>query len=236
MSNPVLMLCPNGLDLTKRAVASVLEQDVPVDLRVVDQASTDGTAEWLQTQIPDVKIWRFDPQLGVSAGWNFGLVDAFRTADHCLVVNNDVVLRSDNYRLLLEDGNGGCFVTGVSVDNIAAMQGTFTKSIRPHPDFSNFLIYKHVWETVGPFDESMVHYCSDGDYHLRMHQAGIEAYTIGIPFYHYASGTLKTATEIVRLSIEAQADRDRDTFEKKWGYRIGSVDYYYEFSRKPSNG
>jgi len=75
----------------------------------------------------------------------------------------------------------------------------------------------------------MVLYCSDADYHLRMHQAGIEAYTIGIPFCHYASGTLKSATFAERNKIEQQADADRAVFEKKWGCKVGSPEYYALF-------
>ncbi len=63
----------------------------------------------------------------------------------------------------------------------------------------------------------------------QFHQAGIEAYTIGIPFFHYASGTLKSATEDEHRRISNQADRDRDTFEKKWGCEVGSPDYYRKF-------
>jgi GT2 family glycosyltransferase len=143
------------------------------------------------------------------------------------VVNNDVVLRPDTYRSLLEDG--GDFVTAVSVDSMAGIEGEWRKAPRPHPDFSCFLIRKNVWDKVGGFDESMWLYASDGDYHLRMHKAGIEAYTIGGPFFHYASGTLKTASPGEKAAIERQADKDRYTFEKKWGVKVGTEDYYAIF-------
>lgn len=212
---------------------SVLDQDIEVSLRVIDQSTTDGTAEWFVSQgligfEKRVMYWRFDPQLGVSAGWNFGLVDAFRESDYCLVVNNDVVLRKDNYISLLRAP--GDFVTGVSVDRLDGITGEFVPSIRPHPDFSNFLIRKTVWEKVGPFDESMKLYASDCDYHLRMHQAGINAGTNGLPFFHYSSGTLKFATEHERQLIQAQADLDRLTFEHKWKVRAGSPEYQRLFS------
>lgn len=236
-NNPVLMLCHNALELTKAAVASVLEQDVPVTLFVVDNHSTDGTAEWLETQ--PVIVNRFKPALGVSAGWNHGLNNIFRrrdpriqipgfNADHCLVVNNDVVLRPDTYRELLADG--GPFVTGVGVDTIEAIGGEFWKSSRPHPDFSCWLIRREAWEKVGCFDERMHLYASDADYHVQLHLAGISAYTIGLPFYHYASGTLKSAHPAERARIEAQADKDRDAFEQKWGCRIGTPEYCRMFT------
>jgi GT2 family glycosyltransferase len=223
--NPCVMLVHNALSLTKEAVRSVLEQDVPVMLHVVNNHSTDGTEEWLLEN--DVEHTTFKPALGVSAGWNFALVNAFRKTGHCLVINNDVSLRPDTYRSLLEDG--GDFVTAVSVDNVEGIQGDWRKAPRPHPDFSCFLIRKKVWEAVGLFDESMMLYASDADYHLRMHKAGITAYTIGIPFFHYASGTLKYASPGEKASISHQADKDRHTFEQKWGCKVGSDSYYKLF-------
>lgn len=226
-THPVVMLARNAIELTKRAVASVLAQDIPVQLRVIDNNSTDGTPEWLASQLPRVTVQTFRPAQGVSASWNFALHETFSRYDHCLVVNNDVQLRMDTYSALLEDG--GPFVTAVSVDNPTAIEGGWAKAPRPHPDFSCFLIRREVWRKVGKFDESMSLYASDADYHLRMHQAGIQAYTIGIPFYHYASGTLKSATEWDRREIQAQADKDRARFVEKWGCAVGSPEYYKMF-------
>ena len=223
--HPVVMLVRNALALTKKAVASVLAQDLPVQLHIVDNDSSDGTAEWLASGDPPGIMWHtFKPPLGVSSGWNFALTDLFRRFEHVLVVNNDVVLRPDTYRELLADG--GPFVTAVSVDDIARIEGDWWKCQRPHPDFSAFLIRREVWEKVGGFDESMVLYASDNDFHVRMHKAGIEAYTIGIPFYHVASGTLKTAREDEYWRIQQQADRDRERFQAKWGCKVGSAEYY----------
>jgi GT2 family glycosyltransferase len=223
--NPVVMLCRNALQLTKNAVRSVMEQDIPTMLYAVDNDSQDGTTEFLENCCPNTTTFR--PAQGVSSGWNYALTNIFRLCDHALVVNNDVVLRPDTYRSLLEDG--GDFVTAVSVDNVKGIEGEWRKAPRPHPDFSCFLIRKNVWDKVGGFDESMWLYASDGDYHLRMHKAGIEAYTIGIPFFHYASGTLKTALPGEKAAIERQADKDRRRFEEKWGVKVGTEDYYAIF-------
>lgn len=223
--NPVVMLVRNALQLTKNAVRSVMEQDIPTLLHVVDNDSQDGTTEFLQSCVAHLETFR--PPLGVSSGWNFAIVNAFRQADHVLVVNNDVVLRPDTYRSLLEDG--GEFVTAVSVDNLKGIEGNWAKAPRPHPDFSCFMLRKSVWDKVGAFDETMRLYASDADYHVRMHKAGIEAYTIGIPFFHYASGTLKSATAGEKASISEQADKDRYTFELKWGCKVGSKQYYEMF-------
>ena len=227
-THPVIILCRNALELTKKAVASVLAQDIATQIRIVDNHSTDGTPEWLETQLPRVTFQTFKPELGVSASWNFALTETFRKYDHCLVLNNDLELLPQTYRVLLEDG--GSFVTAVSVGDPAQLEWDGVIRKRPHPDFSCFLIRREAWLKVGAFDESMVLYASDADYHLRMHHAGIEAYTIGVPFYHYASGTLKNASEADKREIQRQADRDRDRFAEKWGCRVGSPEYYKLFN------
>lgn len=226
--NPILMLCRNSLELTKRAVESVMAQDIDCTLYAVDNDSSDGTSQFLDDN--HIHHWRMTPAKGVSASWNFGLTYLFDVAgcEQVLVLNNDLVLRPDTYRELLADG--GAFVTCVSVGEIEQIKTEFVKSVRPHPDYSAFLIRRSVWDTVGPFDESMVMYSSDNDHHVRMHQAGIEAYTIGLPFYHYASGTLKMADEIERQTIQRQADKDRETFLRKWGVKVGSDGYYLLFN------
>jgi len=228
MIHPCVMLVRNAIELTKRAIESVLAQDIDAVIRVINNDSHDGSEQFLATQLPRVTTQTFRPGLGVSAGWNTALADVFRTWDHCLVVNNDTELLPQTYRLLLEDGGG--FVTAVGVNNIEQMKWDGVIRKRPNPDFSAYLIRREVWEKVGPFDESMVLYASDADYHVRMHQAGLEAYTISIPFYHYASGTLKTATETERMQINHQADKDRERFLEKWGVKVGSAGYYELFN------
>jgi GT2 family glycosyltransferase len=235
MNNPVLMLVHNCLELTKRSIGSVLEQDIPVTLYVVDNASGDMTRQWLNDN--GILHWRREVN-GVSSGWNFGFNYLFDVAkaEHVFCVNNDIVLRPDTYRLLLEEqendfmnGGWGGFVTCVSVGDVAQLEWDGVRREREHPDFSAFLIDSITWQKIGRFDESMTHYCSDGDYHIRMKRARINAYTIGIPFYHYASGTLKNAPEAERLQISEQADRDRKTFRQKWGVDMGSPEYYSKF-------
>jgi GT2 family glycosyltransferase len=221
--NPVLMLTRNALELTKAAVRSVLEQDIPAELYVIDNDSTDGTPQFLREA--GIKQWRRTEKNAVSAAWNFGLEYFFTVADceHVLVVNNDIVLRPDTYRELLEDD--GVFVTGVGVNRVEQLVGPLEKKRRPHPDFSCFLIRKACWDRVGRFDESMELYASDCDYHLRMHKRGIAAYTIGIPFFHEASGTLKYAADDDRRTIEERANLDRERFRQKWGFSVGSPEY-----------
>lgn len=234
MTAPILMLCHNSLALTRVALRSILAQDVEVEILVVNQGSTDGTREYLGSLYPLVKTIHFYPQKGVSHGWNQGLRHIFQSGGQtCLVVNNDVRLRSDTYRLLLEDGGG--FVTAVGVsDDSKVREGGVLGERRPHPDFSCFLIRREVWEKVGEFDEGFVGgYAEDWDFHVRLHKAGVEAYCIDLPFFHYAAGTLKSSEAEEQEKIQQQAGRNRSYFEKKWGFAGGSPEYYKFFGQVP---
>ena len=226
--NPILVPVRNGLHLTKMAHASFLAQDLPVDVIYIDNASTNGTAEWLSSRPEAMRIRNSVPK-GVTASWNQGLRWLFtHGAEHALVCNNDVELSRHFYRTLLDDGGG--LVTGVSSDRPPEEVPDTPEGKRPHPDFSGFLIRKSVWDAVGEFDAGMVHYCSDGDYHLRCHQKGIDVYCLSLPFQHTRSSTLKMATAEEVAEIMHQAELDREFFTQKWGCPMGSQEYYGMFA------
>lgn len=220
-------------ELTREAIESCLAQDIGnVRILCVLDKATDGVREYLQSMHPLVQTIAM-PGCGVSKAWNKALKYVLSFSDGALVVNSDVKLRPDAYRLLKADG--GDFVTCVGTSSGAKFPGGEPSGRkRPHPDFSCFYISRHCWETVGTFDDGMRIYCSDGDYHLRMHQAGIEAYCLDLPFFHYASGTLKTVEEDDRERILKQAQLDREHFESKWGFPMGSPDYYKLFIPVPA--
>src|SRR5262249_25039246 len=168
--------------------------------------------------------------------WNIALSHLFdvRSAEAVLVVNNDVKLRPDAYKRLLSDG--GLFVTCVGTSSGADFPGGEPSGEkRPHPDFSCFLIRSECWRRVGAFDETMRIYTSDLDYHIRMHQAGIHAECLDLPFHHYSSGTLKQAAEADRDRILKIAEEDRKAFERKWGVSAGSPEYYKLFEEELTN-
>jgi len=223
MSHAVLILAHNNLELTQRAIASVQQQDIPTEIFVVDNGSTDGTTEWLSMLPPSkIKHWTFRPQLGVSAGWNYGLQYLFRLYDHVLVLNNDVELPPWGYRFLLH--NDVSFVTGVAVD-YRPTEPAMPMPLTPNPDFSCFLIWKDAWMNIGPFNEDMKYYASDCCYHVRGHRLGIPMMKANVPYFHASSSTLKNADPEERAAIQKQADCDRQVFRDIYGCVPGEAAY-----------
>jgi GT2 family glycosyltransferase len=233
--NWIITLHRAGLDNTRRALKSFLAQDISVKVLVLDRESVDGFSQWARAKYPMggvTVLW--DRHDSVSGAWNRALRLVFDKF-HCawaLVTNNDVELRPDTYRLLLADGGG--FVTAVGVKDRRQMETANPGLRSPHPDFSCFLIRKSVYARVGPFDEGYLGaFGEDGDMHAKLHSLGIEAISIGVPYYHIGSGTLAQVSEAEAEAIRLQADRNRELFHRKWGFRIGSPEYDLFFQTPP---
>jgi GT2 family glycosyltransferase len=226
--NPVLMLTHNCLELTKRCVASLDQQDMPNQIYMFDNGSTDGTREWMADTFGYGGTWTALNR-GVSYPWNFGIRTFFETkskyrSDHILVVNNDTILPPWFYRELLSYDVP--FVTGISVDNMDQIKEPAPRvELVGHPDFSAFLIRRDAWDKIGPFDERMKFYAQDCDYHVRAHRLGIPLWCANVPFYHARSSTLQLAPEKERLEIGEQANRDRQVFREKYGCIPGEPAY-----------
>jgi GT2 family glycosyltransferase len=238
--NPVLVLTHNGLEMTKRCVESVRKQDIPTFLFVFDNGSTDGTQEWLESnKIAGVGL---NENKGVSHGWNktltvmfdglYGNTDVFedgKTANHVLVLNNDLILPTFFYRELLNYNLP--FVTGRETTTLSDLDLPFEQGeLGGGPQFSAFLIRKDAWEKIGPFDESMWGWCSDCDYHIRSHRLGIELTSAPVRYYHERSSTINNAPPKEQRMMQMQADSDRLSFLIKWGFRESGPEYAAQFS------
>lgn len=126
----------------------------------------------------------------------------------------------------------GCFTAGYERMSFTEYPTPRSDATRPHPDFSCFMISRECYERVGPFDEQFVGaFCEDGDYHVRMHNVGVYAYAIDLPFWHVGGGsqTIKRAGVEEQQRISEQAARNREYFRSKWGFEIGSPEYYAHF-------
>lgn len=224
--NPVLILTHNNLELTKRAVESVRNQDIETEVYIFDNGSTDGTRQWVEDDQHVIGKCGSTMNVGVSCGWNWGVRDVFHyaTNEHVLVIGNDTVLPPSFYRTLLSVDLP--FVTGVAVDNMEqAMQPPAVLPLTPNPDFSAFLIRREAWAKIGPFDERMKHYCSDCDYHIRGHRLGVPMVKASVPFYHERSSTIRLASPDERQEIETQANKDREVFKGIYHCLPGSKEY-----------
>ncbi len=88
----ILILSYNDLELMKLCLDSIWETVDPghTEVVVVDNASTDGTTEWLNTR-EDIRLIRNEENLGFPAGCNRGIAEIHRNHD-LFLLNNDTAL------------------------------------------------------------------------------------------------------------------------------------------------
>jgi GT2 family glycosyltransferase len=86
-----VVLNHNGKALAERCLLSVMQSPYPYkEIILVDNASTDGSVEYLHTVFPHVLILKNSENLGVAAGRNRGFREAVRRGtDYVLSLDND---------------------------------------------------------------------------------------------------------------------------------------------------
>lgn len=186
----------DGRERLLRTLDSLRGQVAPEEIVVVDNASTDGTAEAVAAAHPGIGVLRNDRNLGFGAAVNRAALAL--DGDVLVLVNNDVVCESDFVRRILEpfeDGSVG-MVAGVLLQ-AGAPDRVDSAGIELDVTLGS---WDHLWnrpatalaaagEPVGPcggaaayrlqafqelggFDEALFAYWEDVDLALRFRGAG----------------------------------------------------------------
>ena len=91
----------NSLFYLKKSLPSILESDVTspemIEVIVIDNASTDGTGEWIEKMYPSLIYRRFTSNSGFSRAVNEGI--EISSGKYILVMNADVVLQKSFFSL-----------------------------------------------------------------------------------------------------------------------------------------
>ena len=92
----IIVLTWNQRDLTLDCLASLAEMDYPADrlqIIVVDNGSSDGTAAAVRERFPHVTVLENGDNLGFAEGNNVGIRHALQgPADYIMLLNNDTVV------------------------------------------------------------------------------------------------------------------------------------------------
>ncbi len=189
----------NRRDDLLACLASVEAMGYPrLHVIVVDNGSTDGTAEAVRARFPAVEVIRSETNRGFAAGSNLGLQRALqREADYVLLLNNDVVVAPDTLARLVEvaEAHPEVGLLGPSVWYHDAPQRLWSAGYRCRPVTLSeqpprgdprgtepyfvdtlygcaLLIRREVLETVGLLDGRFFMYYEDKDFCQRMRAAG----------------------------------------------------------------
>ncbi len=200
----VLLTCYNRKPKTLASLQALFNQElnaeVRIDVYLVDDGSTDGTATAVSQAYPQVKILQGNGSLF----WNGGMRQAFAEAlqqdyDYYLWLNDDTILYPNALSTLLEtfqalrvQGEQRALIAGSTCDpdTKALTYGGVVRRSRWRPikfdlvkpgehaqpcDTVNgncVLIPRAVAQVVGNLDPAFTHYAGDYDYGLRAQKQG----------------------------------------------------------------
>jgi GT2 family glycosyltransferase len=195
----------NRKDFTRDCLSSLYEQTIPVDLIVVvDDGSTDGTAEMIRSEFPEVIIHFGNGNLFWTAAINIGIAFALnRDADYILTMNNDTVASPDFVEKMVEgistkphailgaldrDIKTGKPYYGGEIINWLKGSSEFLLDVLPterqnglhevslYPG-RGLLIPRIVFDTIGLFaEDKLPHYMADYDFTLQARKRGFEIF------------------------------------------------------------
>lgn len=95
----------NRLPMLQKCIESVLAQSAPCDILVVNNASTDGTCEWLDAEPKADRLTVYDTgaNLGGAGGFNFGMRRAIESGyDFLWLMDDDCLPEPEALEKLLE--------------------------------------------------------------------------------------------------------------------------------------
>jgi GT2 family glycosyltransferase len=120
MNLSVIILNWNAREWLERSIGSALSQDVGArsfEVILVDNASSDGSAQFAQELFPQITILAMDENLGFAAGNNVG-IDASR-GDVVLLLNPDTITHPGAFSALLDfmEAHPECGIAGPKLLN-----------------------------------------------------------------------------------------------------------------------
>ncbi len=229
----VLILAYNNLSDTIECLVSVSEiQYANLDVLVVDNGSTDGSADAIRDHFPNVRVLRSESNLGVPGGFNLGIRNALASgSEFVFLLNNDTVVAPDIVSILvaraIENPNLAIVMPKILyydqrdlVWSVGARYRRVPPAIvfiglgKPDRDFQRvqriqyapscgLLVRRGAFERVGLFDDGYRFYYDDWDFSIRVREAGFAIELVpAARMWHKVSRTIR---------------KRRDEFWKTWG-------------------
>jgi len=198
----VIIVTYNSASWLESCLASLTSQTCPpLEIIVVDNASSDYSADWVATHFPDVKLVRLTQQQSLAHAINRGV--AIACGDYFLILNPDVNLMPDAIAQMVAVARAEPMCAAVApklyfswapgfLNGIGNHVGAFswaTDNGLGHLDLGQFDVWREVpsacfavalvpraaWEKVGALDEGLPLYYEDLEWCYR---ARLFGYTI----------------------------------------------------------
>lgn len=182
----------NGKKWYNKCIGYLKQSSIPVLPVIVDNASSDGTQDYIKDTFPEAKFIELSENIGFAKANNIGIKYAYDNgADYVLLLNQDAWIFPDTISLLLKTFNKNPdagivspmhlngemdaldfnFATNMSGDFVSDCYLNKLKAdyLVPYINAACWLISRKCIEIVGGFDTNLfVHYGEDIDYCHRI--------------------------------------------------------------------
>jgi GT2 family glycosyltransferase/glycosyltransferase involved in cell wall biosynthesis len=242
VSVSIIIVTFNNLALTQACLGSIETSctNIRLEIIVVDNASTDGTPEFLQQwgSLPERKIILNNDNRGFSAANNQGL--AVAQGDYLVLLNNDTQVTPGWLTTLQRhlQANPDLGLIGPVTNNIGNqakvdlhytdlqdMPAAARRYTRSHlgvltrlPTLAFFCVMlpRSTYEKVGPLDEAFgLGFFEDDDYCRRIEQVGLAcACARDVFVHHHLSASFD---QMIQTQRQALFERNKAIYEAKWG-------------------
>ena len=217
----------NHLHYTQLCLESIARHTRHViQLILIDNASSDGTAEYLAS-LDDVTVIRNPTNLGCAGAWNQG-VEAASGAEWLVILNNDVIVSPGWLTGLIEaathwqfdivcpairEGDCDYDMAAYSAGFVSRMHSTIRRGAGLGVCF---MVHRRVFEDIGGFDEAFhIAQYEDADFFLRARRAHYRIGTVGRSFLHHFGAITQRSMNRSQPSI-SYALKNRAYFIRKW--------------------
>ena len=228
-TRPVSLVIPlyNQLEYTRQCLESIRRHTtVPYELILVDNASSDGTREYLRTQ--QATVIANETNLGCAKAWNQGVRAS--QGDLVGILNNDILVTDgwlEGLIAFMEKTNHGIVSPAAregpldyDLDRYAVeFVEACREAARQELYGACMVIKREVFNRIGLFDEAFSYGgCEDIDFFWRARAAGFSAGATGSVLIHHFS--MVTQDSIKRSETKAYPAQNLAYFQKKWNRTV----------------
>ncbi|MGQ9516860.1 MAG: glycosyltransferase family 2 protein [Anaerolineae bacterium] len=201
----VIVLNYNGRRHLEYCLPSLLTTDYPnMRLLLVDNASQDGSADWVREHFLDVEVVGSPVNRGWAGGNNLGIARARELgAGYAALVNNDIRAHPAWLRSAVRaaEENPRIGIVGFAIYDAGGSGDTtaFEEAVQRwrEPqwgpaeivDGMAMLVRMSLFDALGPIDEGFFAYAEDNDLVIRARRAGYIIAQVNVPIWHYGGGT-----------------------------------------------
>ncbi|MBC7783882.1 MAG: glycosyltransferase [Burkholderiales bacterium] len=191
----VVITTKNRVEELRAAVASAVAQSEPVEVLVIDDGSTDGTADMIRAEFPSVRLVRYESSCGLIVRRNQGA--ALASTPIVVSIDDDAAFPSKNtvQQTLLEFDRPEVGAVAIPFINVNQNDTVHQRAPRDEHVYvartfigTAHAVRRDLFLALGGYREHLFHQGEESDYCIRMLDAG---YIVRIghadPIHHFES-------------------------------------------------